>query len=106
MAYEPLSGWVQVTRRTETNQLLSQRLHQDRACADASVAKAIRKGTKIGAPVTSYLSDKMLYAQARRLKSLVMCKCAGGPQRRHHITDSDRRPGEVQAGSQGTGRRR
>ncbi|GAA1439339.1 hypothetical protein GCM10009641_46830 [Mycobacterium cookii] len=106
MAYEPLSGWVQVTRVVATGKVKSQRLHRDRDCAEAAVRKALSKNGTGSLPVESYLSDWMTYGQARRLKPLSVCQCSGGGHRKHYIAASDRRPGEVQAGSQGTGRRR
>lgn len=106
MAYEPLAGWVQVTRVVATGKVKSQRLHRDRACAEAAVRKALAKNGTGSLPVESCLSEWMTYGQARRLKSLSVCQCSGGGHRKHYIATSDRRPGEVQAGSQGTGRRR
>jgi hypothetical protein len=73
VAYEPLAGWVQVTRVIATGKVRWQRLHGNRACAEASVRKDLARNSTGEATLESYL---------------------------------DRRPGEVQAGSQGTGRRR
>lgn len=105
VAYEPLAGWVQVTKQQDTGLLNSQRFHKDHACATTSVSAAVARGEKHGRPVTSYLSDRMSFAQASRLTHLAVCKCAGG-RRGHYIARSDRRYGEVQGGSPGSGRRR
>ena len=104
MTYEPLAGWVQVTQLVPTGAIRSQRFHGDYECARRGVRKAIERGLSRGVPVVSYLSDRMTYAHAHRLQNLTTCKCAGG--RGRHATGPDRRFGEVQAGSQGTGRRR
>lgn len=104
MAYEPLSGWIQVTKSEVTGDLHSLRFHSDHTCAQRSVPKALQRGLDRDRPVESYLQDKMQYATARRYARLTLCKCSGGQRR--HATGPDRRFGEVQAGSQGTGRRR
>ena len=81
MAYEPPSGWVQVTRIKSTGEIFHQRLHGDRTCAEASVRDRIAAEAAKGRDVESYLSDHMTYAQARRLEKFSCCKCSGRPAR-------------------------
>lgn len=104
MAYEPPSGWVQVTRIKSTGEIFHQRLHGDRTCAEASVRDRIAVEAAKGREVESYLSDHMTYAQARRLKKFSCCKCSGRPG--DHKVTPDRPPGYLIVGTPGTGRRR
>lgn len=105
MAYHPPEGWVHVTRSASTGEVYSQRLHSDRECAERAVAARLEKGRQKGSPVESYLSDKMTYAQAHRLRKFSVCKCSG--QRPGGYPVHERRPfREVLQGPPGSGRRR
>lgn len=102
MAYEPLRGWVQVTRVNGV--LRSQRFHSDRTCADRWVVKEKQRAVVKGAVAESWVVGPYTYGQARRFKPLKLCRCSGGHRR--HAEGQERRWNEVSAGSQGTGRRR
>lgn len=104
MAYEPLIGWIQVTKRRSTGELQGLRFHADRACAQRSIESRIAKGIRQDKPVTGHLSRSTLYGQARlRYKVLTTCKCTGHIP---HVHGPDRPPRERPGAAQGTGRRR
>jgi hypothetical protein len=87
MTYQPPEGWVQVTRNPSTGEVHSQRLHSDRACAERAVAERLEKARQKGAPVECYLSDKMTYAEARRLRRFSVCKCVGRRHGTHPVNE-------------------
>ncbi|GAA4372880.1 hypothetical protein GCM10023146_23790 [Nocardioides caricicola] len=105
MAYQPSEGWVHVAWNPATGEVHSQRLHADRSCAERAVEARRAKAQLKGSPVESYLSDKMPYAQARRLRQFSVCKCTGS---RHtgHAVNENRNPREILQGPPGSGRRR
>ena len=105
MAYQPPEGWVQVTRNASTGEVHSQRLHSDRACAERAVAARLEKARQKGSPIESYLSDRMTFGQARRLRKFSVCKCTGTRPGGYPV--NERRPfREVLQGPPGSGRRR
>lgn len=105
MAYQPLEGWVQVSKVVRTGRVLSHRLHADRECAERAVAMRRAKRLKDGSYVESYLSEKMTYAQASAQRRVAVCKCSGQRPGGHAVNDS--RPYlEILQGPPGSGRRR
>lgn len=88
-----------------TGEVYSQRLHSDRSCAERAVQARLEKARQKNSPVESYLSDKMTYGQARRVRKFSVCKCAGGRPGAYPV--NEQRPfREVLQGPPGSGRRR
>lgn len=105
MAYQPLEGWVEVSKNARTGAVLSQRLHADRECAERAIAIQRTKRLKDGSPVEAYLSVKMPYGQARALKGSTVCKCSRQRPGEHAVKEG--RPYlEILQGPPGSGRRR
>jgi hypothetical protein len=102
--HEPLSGWLQIVRRIEPGPSLGYRFHRDEGCARRTLARVEKRLQVKGVNAEAWLSGPHPYADIRAYKGLTVCKCAGGSH--GYAVGPDRRWGEVQAGSQGTGKRR
>lgn len=104
MPYQPLEGWIQVTRDLDSGKVRAQRLHTDPTCAKNAVAREHDRARQRGVHIESYLSDKMTYAEARLLSRHKVCKCVSRTHGIHPF--SDRRPSrEVVQPPPGSGRR-
>lgn len=100
MAYEPLTGWIAVVgdrRRVVPT------FHTSRHCAELQLARSIAAAQKRDDTAHGDIRGPISMAEARRFLYLKRCKCG---RRSHPTATSDRRWAEVQAGAQGTGRRR